>query len=486
MERGKPSEQKLERCLFYYLPMTYQELEHRVESNKAIDRLMQNPAYAEKCKVAKHCFSGSDQILVNPQGHEFYPARQYWLDAGVSSEVVNTLLDKNGRWIYYESLWDLYEAMKKSPEECLKYLLSVAEPLYAPVQAFLDQSAKYQEHGFNDHKLETHVNVVTNESQRYLKEAGLNGRNVNLLQFASVFHDAGNAFSRSQHAFVVVEMLNRVFRTDLTKVEWLSPAITAILMHDEPVAYPFIESIYDEVHESYVGTVTDRRTGEPAQKKQHRKAETRESIRTFFETYRQEVHPATVALQMADKSHLSEDRAFNTRELTHEALINDKHFLINLLWSKECSHIYKDKGEFELVFRFNRLPNEAVRENAPRVLQPRGQHDGEKIAIPKTIKEQYRPDRYETHYFSQTLNMFWNIYYQRMYLYIIDTFALNPHVKRFVLRFKEYAEDGEVDRSQEYFFDRDTVFADLRIVQQESKFFPLILKPVRNSQSLVS
>lgn len=95
------------------------------------------------------------------------------------------------------------------------------------------KSMGYTEHSFQ------HVNIVSNNARKLLKEFGYSQREIELAGIAGYMHDIGNVVNRFEHALngSILAYNFLIQNTDLL-IEDVLDITTAIGHHDEGTAYP--------------------------------------------------------------------------------------------------------------------------------------------------------------------------------------------------------------------------------------------------------
>jgi hypothetical protein len=358
------------------------------------------------------------------------PFRKYLKMNGADEQLIDTLVDKDGKWIHkVEKEIDPY-AME--PEELLYELVGHLDPEYKAVDISLNG---IKEEGFNKHD-KGHALWVGRGGLELLKQGNYDKDTQRRFVMAAAAHDLGNAFSRKAQSILAPRIFKETFVNLKVTDEDFAIVSQAIERHDEETANWLLEE----------SLASDDSQEDHTKRTKH--------MQNLFT-------PEGLALIIADKAAVGRNRLSEKPKDT-SAVDRTKHTEVNLLLETSKLGVEGDTFIWNMDYK-PEITDEEYEERKAYAM-PHSKREGYKAYVSKETQEKYLRDG--VLHFRTEVDNFYEIYDTRVYLATEAAFALFKNIDKVSIRF---VDSPNKDRPEDKFIiekvmnrnDRSRVFRNI-------------------------
>lgn len=406
----------------------------------------------------------SPQVYLSSR-KEYQPAGAAWKEMGVDAGSISDLLDESGAWKLeishtFEEL--LYSLQQDTWEEFRDRWTPFFEKVYAPVQTYLDRTA-YTEFGFNDHRFQIHIQALFNMAYAFAQNTDISWNRLENNQFlmSVMLHDAGNAFNRSAHSAISVNVARMLFGEQVLDHELTRPALEAIMVHDEKMVGPVNHALINELA-MFDGSAEEQN-------------------RAFMDVYGATHTKIASMLRLLDKANVGPERILNTVGPRDGAFTADAHLLINAVFRLNLDKFGMDPQNprrFVTQFDFGMTPADDfnIPKNAPIFVKKERPRTDEEVEgrVEYKLPSDYRRGFKENglNYFTKLSRKLVEIYSERFKIIALDVLNVLENCDEVAIRITD-PESGRVRTKQHEYITNEPiefVFRRASILQDIAEF----------------
>lgn len=409
-----------------------------------------------------------DHAPVQVRNGKLKPAGEYWGQVGIKEDVINQIVDTEGKWIFQvpdEKVKDLFQM---DPLAAAEGMIDAMAVLYDNNRYPLHDSVIREKEGkqfgldgMNEHG-QQHVKWVTRNTYAFLKMAqpfrkDITERTFRVGTTAAAGHDVGQILLRNGQEIGSVAVLEHAMSGLKGQVDgfFFEDVKRAIVIHPE-------------------ANVTDL-----AERVWHTAGNAAATIQKMYE----ELRPEELALILADKLHIGQDR-LPSKWRDSDGILRDLHVGVNAAFDVDAAGYTPNGNTFKVEMAYNPGLEESyfAKVNGlssltehPAVTTSKHHRNG-RFKMPNAIHQLLRAGKASHSEVLEALMWSEHGYHARLRLAIMAAFALNPATENVEIEISdpdatrglsEYLPNERIAeiQSRKYTFTRDSLDEELVAIQ---------------------